>query len=277
MNAWRELVSENPMLVEIRRVRSRMLSTRSGGANVAIIVLILVFYGFFVLSLLTLAKYIDPVIVVIFQTGLFSLLMPVMVSGSIAGERENRTWDILLVAPVTKAQIVVGKFIACLSGLAIFFVLCLLPIALCLIQYPGAKLSATISAEMLSASFGMLLIAFSLLVSARSRTTFAALGTCVGTVFILVGAVPIFIASVLQEAGATFLYTVYPFSILSWTLAHPTESPGIHLWGVPLANTAVYLVLTVVMLVAATATVRKMEEIKNIVPESEGKRGTNRA
>jgi hypothetical protein len=279
MNALRDLVIENPMLIEIRRFRSRMLSSRSGGANIAVVILILFFYACIVLTVLMAREDLDPMWIIMFQTGLFSLLLPIMVAGSIAGERERRTWDILIAAPVSKAQIVVGKFIVSLTGLAIFFVACLVPIVVCLICNKTAKLSLTLIEEMVSASFGVLLISFSLLVSARCRTTFAALGACVGVIFIVLLAFPIFVTSVLRDGGRIVLEAISPFMIINGVYEHSTGS-GYYdseqdrhflLWNAPYLVTAIYLSLAAIMLLWATLTVRKMEEIKNTMSESEGK------
>ncbi len=271
MSAFSELVTENPMLVEIKRVRSRMFSTRSGGSNIAVIVLILIFYIIILVSVLLASQVLDPVIIIIFQTGIVALLLPVSVSSSIAGERENRTWDILISTPVTKAQIVAGKFIASLAVLGIFYSFFLIPVLACLVRNPSAHFSSVLMAELVSVTFSVLLIAYSLLISARSRTTFAAIGTCVGVEFVLLGAVPGFISSALGDTGNDFLGMTHPFGVMGW-LADRREGPGFHLWAPPLLNSAIYIVVAMALLLWATTTVRKMEEIKNVMPEPEGKR-----
>jgi ABC-type transport system involved in multi-copper enzyme maturation permease subunit len=277
MNWWSELVTQNPMLIEIPRFRRRMLSGRDGGGNRAVLVLILVFYLLILVTILRFSKDIDPVWIIEFQTGLFTLLLPVMSAGAIAGEREHRTWDILLTAPVTKAQIVVGKFIAILAGYGIFLAACGLMVVSCMIANPNARVGLTLSAELLSVTFAMMLIALSLYISARSRTTFAAIGACVGFVFVVYGAAPIFIGSLFQRAGADFLELTYPF-VAMYKLADTTDSKWDAIrWSVPLCHDAIYLLLAAALLAGATVTVRRMEEIKDFMPEPETKVGKARA
>ena len=261
------------MLIEIPRFRRKMLSARDGGGNRAMIVLLLVFYTLILVLMLRFSKDIDPVWIIEFQTGLFTLLLPVMSAGAIAGERERRTWDILLTAPVTKAQIVVGKFIAILAGYGIFLVACGLMVVACLIANPNAHFGLTLSAELLSTTFAILLIAISLYISARSRTTFAAIGACVGLMFTVYGAVPIFIGSLLQKAGSDFLEPTYPFTTM-YKLADTADTKWDAIrWTVPLCHDAIYLLLAGALLVGTTVTVRKMEEIKDFMPEPDAKVG----
>jgi ABC-type transport system involved in multi-copper enzyme maturation permease subunit len=242
-----------------------------------VLVLVLVFYSLILLTILRFSKDIDPVFIIEFQTGLFTLLLPVMAAGSIAGERERRTWDILLTAPVTKAQIVVGKFIAVLAGCAIFIVACGLMIGACLIANPRANLALTLSAELLSTTFAIMLIALSMLVSARSRTTFAAIGACVGIIFVVYVAVPVFINAETRQAGEDFLNQTYPFMTLAkLTDTNDTTWDALR-WTVPFAHDVIYLLLAVVMLAGTTLTVRKMEEIKDFMPEPDAKVGKARA
>ena len=265
------------MLIEISRYRRRMLSGREGGGNRAVLVLLLVFYTLILVTILRFSRDIDPIWIIEFQTGLFTLLLPVMAAGAIAGERERRTWDILLTAPVTKAQIVVGKFIAILAGYGLFLVACGLMVVSCMIANPNVHIGLTLSAELLSTTFAIMLIALSLFVSARSRTTFAAIGACVGLIFTIYGAVPIFIGALFERAGADVLELSYPFA----TLAKLTDTSDVkwdHFrWTVPLCHDAIYLLLAAAMLVATTVTVRKMEEIKDFMPEPDAKVGKARA
>lgn len=278
MNWLTELVVENPMLIEIRRYRRKMLSTRGGGSNIAVVVLILLFYALIVLMIVSNARDVDPVWIVWGQTGMFMFLLPVMAAGAIAGERERRTWEILLTAPISKAQIIAGKFIAIVAGTGIFFLACALPAIACVIANRTPRFASTVSAELVSASFAMLLVALSLYVSSRSRTTFAAVGACIGLVFVVYGAVPIFLENVLGKAGSDFLGVTDPFYVINKL----TEGSGViyyttsgnhatsfdhSRWSISVLHAVAYSALTALLLTATTLTVRKMEEIKDFMPE----------
>src|SRR3954454_16619655 len=59
------------------------------------------------------------------ELGLICLLAPALTADLIAGERERRTLDLLLVTPLSRRQIVVGKLIAALGSLLLLIVLAL--------------------------------------------------------------------------------------------------------------------------------------------------------
>lgn len=65
--------------------------------------------------------------VFLLQLGWFSVFVPGLAAGSIAGERERQTLDLLLTTPLTAARIVAGKFAAGF-GLAGLFLLTALPL-----------------------------------------------------------------------------------------------------------------------------------------------------
>ena len=106
-----DLFSGNPMMAEVGRnlrkisgfhlaAPARKASTISAG----------VIYTFF---LILVAKFHgDPLvdIVIILQTVAFCLIVPSITHNAIVGERERRSWDMLLVAPITPLQIVVAKY-----------------------------------------------------------------------------------------------------------------------------------------------------------------------
>jgi ABC-type transport system involved in multi-copper enzyme maturation permease subunit len=61
------------------------------------------------------------------QLGWFSVFVPGLAAGSIAGERERQTLDLLLATPLTPGRIVAGKFAAGF-GLAVLLLLAALPL-----------------------------------------------------------------------------------------------------------------------------------------------------
>src|SRR5438067_2544501 len=121
---WRTLVMENPMAIEVNRFRRRFLEGGRGKTvNTMILVVAIVAYAALLLVIANMSGDFPPVALIFLQTGVFTLLTPAMMYGSISGERERRSWDLLLVAPITHAQIVVGKFLAALAGIGVAFVL----------------------------------------------------------------------------------------------------------------------------------------------------------
>jgi len=271
VNLWRDLVSDNPMLIEIRRFMRKLLAGKGG--NLAIVVVILVIYSFIFLLVAEYSKDFDPVILVWIQTGLFMLLLPVMSAGIIAGERERRTWEILLTAPVTKAQIVVGKYLAVSAGASLTILAFALLILPCQVSNRFASIGSTASAELMSITFAMMLMGLSLYVSSRSRTTFAAIGTCIGIVFVAYVAIPLFISAASERSESTVLELIDPFYALPKLIGGSEAGKDYSRWSVSLSQAAVYLVLTALMLVGATLTVRRMDEVRDLISEPKARRG----
>lgn len=56
------------------------------------------------------------------QLVLIGIIVPVLTAGSIAGERERQTLDLLLTAPVKSITIVTGKLLSCLCNVLLFVI-----------------------------------------------------------------------------------------------------------------------------------------------------------
>jgi ABC-type transport system involved in multi-copper enzyme maturation permease subunit len=191
------LVRENPMRIEIARFRRRYLGFQGSGLSNAILALILLCYTGMVMLVVNLRGDMPPVALVMFQTGLFCFFGPAMLHGAIAGERERRSWDLLLVAPITKAQIVAGKFMGAMAALGIGAVAMGLPIVLSAFAYAKTNAYDLLLAELVSLTFCMLVCAWTLFISARVKRPFMALGTSVGTLALALLVVPLLFAALI--------------------------------------------------------------------------------
>lgn len=192
--SWDELVGDNPMLVEFDRFRRKYL--RFGGRNtVGTIVLATLVLAFLGLIFLILPRQggggdIPPGAIIMGQTVLLCLLAPLLLHGTIAGERERRSWEILLVAPVTKSQIVAGKYLAALAGAAGAIGVMSFPVVLAALTYrstsyglgSGVGFGELLMAEILSFVSVAFVCAVSLFFSARVRRPLMALGVTLGLI-----------------------------------------------------------------------------------------------
>lgn len=260
---WQNLIVGNPMLIEITRFRRKYFTFGGTAASSAVLALALVCYVGLVMVVLSGKGEIPPIALVIFQTGVLTLLAPSMLHGAIAGERERRSWDLLLVAPITKAQIVVGKFIGAMAAIGITMMLCLFPVLMAAVTYRRTNWHDLFLSELVSGSFALFVCALTLLLSARVRRGFMALGASLGTLAVLLVILPILFA-VLSGGGqgsAELTLMLHPFMALSMILAHgersiyssePTSYVAPSLWGYP--QIFVYVVLTIVLVVWATKT-----------------------
>src|SRR3954464_6373605 len=98
MRLWQTLVGENPMLIEVRRYRRRLFGGgRPNGVNIAVLTLGAVCYVGLLLIVGNGNGSIPPIVIIFIQTFIFSLAAPAFLNSAIAGEREKRTWDLLLV------------------------------------------------------------------------------------------------------------------------------------------------------------------------------------
>ncbi len=292
---WRQLVSENPMSVEVGRFRRRFLEgTRSRNLNTTILVLALVAYASLMVVLSNMSGELSPNSLIFVQTGVFVLLAPTFMYSAIAGEREKRTWDLLLAAPVTHAQIAVGKFLAGLAGLGATLVLFILPTLFTsftfdnernyMVPDSGVPLAHGVSGtaafaneEFISITFGIMLLAATLLFSARCRRSLMSLSVMLISLFAGLLAFPALITSfAYADAGNAFMDVAsffHPFlAIEKIEELHRASVPQgmafglIQPWGFGVLQGILYLALTAVFLVWACKTVNFADGEKKFMP-----------
>lgn len=220
MSLIRALFGPNPMRVEVARfVRRTMDPTRKG---LGLAVCILFALGTLLIASMTGKYEIDIAVPQYLQIVLITIFAPATTYASIAGERERRTWDFILAAPVTPAQIVAGKFLAGIAVVVAVMAFCLLPAAAASANtWTGAswagipatqKMDRFVSGEIAAFAWGTLLCAMSVLISARSRRSFVALGSVIGVLTVLLGLAPL-VLSLVDGSGlmGTFLMGFHPF------------------------------------------------------------------
>jgi len=282
MTLWETLVTQNPMMIEITRFRRKYFSPRGGSMNSVILALFFVIYLGLVAMVWNFREEANPMIIVFLQTGIFTLLPPAMLHGSIAGERERRSWDFLLVAPVSHAQIVAGKFAGAVVALLISAAFFLFPIAIGVLFYQpyyGSSPSSTtasrslfslLEGELLSVTWGIFVCALTIFFSARCRRGFIALGAALG--FLIGGLIvwPVLIGTAGGGGGYEIhlLNFFHPF----WALAEmefgrPTDAQSSFSWMFGWPQIFVYIVLSAVMLGWAERTLRFADNEVKFLPK----------
>lgn len=279
MRLIKTLFTENPMMIEIVRFRRKFL----GGGN-ALNSVILAMCGLIYIGIVALVwnyrETANPIILVFLQTGVFTLLAPALLHGAIAGERERRSWDFLLVAPVTQAQIVCGKFAGAAAAMIACAVVLLFPILIGAVFYQqyafsgqstsGVNYWNLFQAELLSISWGLMVCAMTIFFSARCKRGFIALGT---TLFLLVASLivwPILIASAgMLSSDNNLLNFFHPFWALTQIEFANTRNPSDMNWsamyGFP--QILVYLGMTAVFLVWTERTLRFADTEVKFLPK----------
>ncbi|MGE0001951.1 MAG: ABC transporter permease [Fimbriimonadaceae bacterium] len=193
MSTWRTLVADNPLLRLLLSSSVRTF-TRSGLKSTATAVWLVVGV---IVSLAALAAYYAEFLAwqfLLLPLLAIVILIPLAVlHSSIAGEREKRSIEVLLVAPLSSAQIIVAKLSKGVLPVAISMVT-FVPIAAAIelghIGKPSAVQPLSAVPAGLTFTLSMLLLVSSaalsagvtMFVSSRSRTTAAAL---IGSLFVL--------------------------------------------------------------------------------------------
>lgn len=214
----RSTVTENPMLAEIGRFRRKFFSFRgpsvqtNGGLGL-IVVLFLMYTMICVYN----RGDIEPINQLMIFLVFAFFAIPFMLHASIAGERERRSWDMLLVAPITNAQIVIGKFIGAFLGLVFGFGIFLVPILILAIFYEKTNWVFLLFSVLVVAAQLLTLIAMTILISSRVRRPLMALAVTIGVILIVYAFIPMFagVAGGSWNSPAVMVFAMlYPFIII---------------------------------------------------------------
>lgn len=279
MSLMRTLFTENPMMIEITRFRRKFM----GGGN-ALNSVILAMCGLIYIGIVALVwnyrEAANPIILVFLQTGIFTLLAPALLHGAIAGERERRSWDFLLVAPVTQAQIVCGKFAGAAAAMIACAVALLFPVligAAFYQQYPmsgpttsGVNFWNLFQAELLSVAWGLMVCAMTIFFSARCKRGFIALGTTLALLVASLIVWPILIASAgMMSADNNLLNFFHPFWALTQIEFANVRSSSDMDWGAMYGfpQIFVYIGMTAVFLTWTERTLRFADSEVKFIPK----------
>jgi ABC-type transport system involved in multi-copper enzyme maturation permease subunit len=271
---WTELVAKNPMLIEIARVRRRLLAfSGSNALGGVIIALIGIAYLGLVTLVVTYRADISPLVLIGTQAVLFVLLAPTLLHSSIAGERERRSWDLLLAAPITKSQIVIGKFLGALSAIAIGTAFFVFPVAVTALSYKRSNFWDLGLAELVCLSFTVLVCSITIFFSARVKTSFMALGATLGVLTMSIVVIPVMMQALWNGSGGyyddtlMFLHPGWVFlRIGTVSLTGQIHNLPNSMYGVP--QILVYLALSAVILGWAVNTLNFAENDVKFMPKA---------
>jgi ABC-2 type transport system permease protein len=203
MSAFADLTYQNPILLEYKRVLGKFLRPSPNQLlNHVSLWMVALFYGYF-LYLNIRYEVLRPSDTAFVELLLYSLLVPAFVHGTIATEREKRTWDLLLVAPVSKQQLVFGKYLA--TGLIVVALsLALSPFMVISYAHSGNINDTILSClllKLVALLFGFTLNAIGIAVSAMTKRGLLAHGLihCMQALWLLI--VPLGYAAATQVDG----------------------------------------------------------------------------
>jgi len=135
------------------------------------------------------------------ELGLICLLAPALTADLISGERERQTLDLLLVTPLSRRQIVIGKLVAALGSLLLLIVLAL-PIQAVAVLIGGIGLEELLVGLLLLGLTATTYGCIGLYWSARLRTTRAAMLFSYVTTLLGVAGLPLILVLLAISSGA---------------------------------------------------------------------------
>ena len=226
--------------------------------------IVLVIYALFAMICVYYRGDIDPILLLGIFTGLMLFVIPLMLHASIAGERERRSWEMLLVAPITHGQIIVGKFMGALAGLSMAFGLYLIPVLIDAVFNADTRFVNLLLGMITVLAQGASLVALTLLISSRVKRPLIALAVAIGVVMIYFFFIPGLVGTMSTFTGRVFSGMVSPFEVLHRldpSVLRYEEDYGngsviqnANLYGLVFSHLAYQLVITVALLVWATKT-----------------------
>jgi len=135
------------------------------------------------------------------ELGLICLLAPALTADLISGERERQTLDLLLVTPLSRRQIVIGKLVPALGSLLLLIVLAL-PIQALAVLIGGIGLEELLVGLLLLGLTATTYGCVGLFWSARLRTTRGAMLFSYVTSLLGVGGLPLVLILLAISSGA---------------------------------------------------------------------------
>lgn len=269
------LFKNNPMLVEIQREKNKALAEHNWrGSQLAARILLGLVYLSILMLLLRYIDIVEPVVLMYVLLALQTVMVPAALYGTIAGEREKRSLDLLLVAPVTPGQIVIGKYgralipivgLTVAIGLPAFVVEVVKQVDGRQIGLYGAERNGIVG-FFVSLAFclmaGLAVGGLTMWISSKTRTSSAAILTTVGAIFLLVAVTPSIAVTMegIAPGLSEFVLSMNPFVGLYGaysgdTLSYDQEMPStFYTWFAML----LYLLATVATLYFATENVRRL-------------------
>ncbi|MFW5697920.1 MAG: ABC transporter permease [Fimbriimonadaceae bacterium] len=147
----------------------------------------------------------------------FSFMMPGVAHRMISGERESESLELLLVAPVSAMQVLAAKFRRAFTGILITLAFTLLPVlgwvlAKMISPRPGTydELLFYVFGSLHLVFFGAVVLSFSLLVSAYSKTNAASLITSLAVLLVTLLVAPILVGLLTAAMSVEYLLSWHP-------------------------------------------------------------------
>ena len=130
------------------------------------------------------------------------LITPVLTSGSIAGEKERQTYDLLVASLLTPWQIVWGKLVSALA-FALLLIVAVVPVMSLAFLFGGVGLTEVLIAIVGLVTTAILYATIGLFWSALMRSSLGATSFAIGTVIVILLGIPFLIVIVTLILGSS--------------------------------------------------------------------------
>ncbi|ARU41779.1 hypothetical protein CCB80_11770 [Armatimonadetes bacterium Uphvl-Ar1] len=233
MNFIERLIPEKVVFYEVRQQTRRLLSGATKGGQIAVAIVILGAFFVVCYSILQIA-YDFPIEIFPFAlVGVFSLILPPVVSGTISGELQKRSLEGILAAPLSSFQIVKAKglrgVIPVLSIVALMLILFLVvAVAKLSVGWQENDSFVPFWFSLPLATLGALIYAYGLTgmvlaVSAVTRTTTASLISSYGLIFgvyVVLPGIVLPLASAITDSNelVRYLFAFQPYGFSTFTI-----------------------------------------------------------
>ena len=227
LSGIRHLFIGNPMFVEVQREKKKALAEHNWrGAQLAARGLLVVIYLFLLILTLRYVEYVEPFVLMYIMLGLATILIPAGLHGAIAGDREKRSLDMLLVAPVTPGQIIVGKFAKTFLSLVMLILAVGVPALIIELVRAGSiaprnelhipGMLGYFRSLMLVVATTLCMGGLTMWISSKTRSNSGAMLATVGALFVVLVVVPAIgaVMSSLSPGAAHVLTSTNPFVLL---------------------------------------------------------------
>ena len=259
----KEIFSANPLLIDFRRSVRRFFGFgRQGKLSIAVATISALIYGLVLLIAWTTREYVSPNAYVICLGVLLCLVVPAAVHGAIAGERERRSWDFLMVAPISNTQIVAGKFMSGVGLIGLMSLLFFPMMGISFLSDEDASIGKLFGMLAVTLSYGVFLAAFSLFVSSRSKRAFAANLSIYAMQFAGLIVYPMLVMLLSQGQSETWAFFLHPFVVSAaiWQGETAYNTDNILLMGGGFIQTFSFCLIALALLGWTEATLRDLDK-----------------
>ncbi|HWD39536.1 MAG TPA: ABC transporter permease [Fimbriimonas sp.] len=270
----RKLFFTNPMKIEVIRFKGRFINvTPSAALNRTMLAMAVLSYLAITWMVWLARRDLDPVVPILIQTVLMLLVGPAAAHGTIAGERDRKSWDLLQVAPISHAEIVTGKFLS-IFAMMVAAVIAFLPSVLIAwlfhvngygdsTQYVTASgLWRLILIEGISLASATAATTYTIYLSSRMKSANATLATAISSLVGLYLVVPLGLAALVSNGSGKVMDLLMVYHPI-WAIVRIWESANDNItlpfldkfYGLP--TIGLYALLSAVFLGAATKVLKK--------------------